>query len=383
VSLLKLLPYVAKHKLSYRWGWPKVRPINVTISVTYKCPSRCLTCDVTSRPARELTVDEYRRIFRSLGRDPFWVTISGGEPFLRVDLPEIVDAICTESAPGIINIPTSGTMTRQISSVLPRILERTRGLQLTVNFSFDELGERHDAIRRTPGNWKKTLETMRLARSLKKDFPHLTIGINTVISVFNVDRFEEIYEGLQALEPDSHVTEVAEEREELRTMGSGITPPPQRYADVVDFLVGRIKARPRAGFGAVVDAFRLEYYALARRILAERRQVIPCFAGVTSCHVAADGDLWGCCVRAEPLGNVRDVDYDLPRLWQDAPARAFRRSVKARECHCPLANVAYTNILMAPGALARVGANFARQSAVGLVRGLDVRRRAPAAGERA
>ena len=78
--MLKLLPYVVKHKLSYRWGWPQVLPINVTISVTFKCASRCLTCNVTSRKAKELTVDEYRQIFRSLGNDPFWVTISGGSP---------------------------------------------------------------------------------------------------------------------------------------------------------------------------------------------------------------------------------------------------------------------------------------------------------------
>ena len=60
--------------------------------------------------AKELTVDEYRRIFRALGPAPFWVTISGGEPFLRPDLAEIVDAICDESRPAIINIPTSGTV---------------------------------------------------------------------------------------------------------------------------------------------------------------------------------------------------------------------------------------------------------------------------------
>ncbi|HET9315679.1 MAG TPA: radical SAM protein, partial [Vicinamibacteria bacterium] len=100
--MLRLLPRLVKHKLSYRFGWPRVLPINVTISVTFNCPSRCLTCYVTSRKAKELTVDEYRRIFRALGTAPFWVTISGGEPFLRPDLPEIVDAICDESRPAIV-----------------------------------------------------------------------------------------------------------------------------------------------------------------------------------------------------------------------------------------------------------------------------------------
>lgn len=358
--MLKLLPYVVKHKLSYRWGWPRVLPINVTISVTFKCPSRCLTCNVTSRKANELTVDEYRRIFRSLGHDPFWVTISGGEPFLRPDLPEIVDAICTESAPQVINIPTSGTTHKHIFAFLPRMLERTRGSQFTVNFSLDEIGHRHDEIRRTPRNWERTLESIRFAQSLKPHFPHLVVGIHTVISRFNVDRFREIHDELQTLGPDSYITEIAEERAELLTLGTGIAPPPEKYADAVDYLIARAKERPRKGFARVIDAFRLEYYELVKRILAERRQVIPCYAGLTSCHVAADGDLWGCCVRAEPVGNLRDVDYDVGRLWQGEAARRFRRSVKAGECSCPLANASYTNILLSPASLLRVGRNAAR-----------------------
>jgi MoaA/NifB/PqqE/SkfB family radical SAM enzyme len=358
--VLKLLPYVLKHKLSYRWGWPKVLPINVTISVTFNCPSRCLTCYATSRKAKELTVDEYRRIFRSLGRDPFWVTISGGEPFLRPDLPEIVDAICDESSPAIINIPTSGTVHAHIFKFLPRMLERTRGMQLTINFSLDEIGERHDWVRRTPKNWEKTLESIRFAQSLKKQYPHLVVGIHSVISVFNVKRFPEIHEALMALRPDSYITEVAEERVELQTMGTGITPPPRDYAAAVDVLVARMRAAPKGGFVSMIDAFRLEYYSLVKRILAERRQVIPCYAGLTSCHIAADGDVWGCCIRAEPVGNLRDVDYDFARLWHSRPADAFRRSVRNRECECPLANASYTNMLMDAGSLARVGANVLR-----------------------
>jgi MoaA/NifB/PqqE/SkfB family radical SAM enzyme len=355
--VLRLVPRLLKHKLSYHSGWPKVLPINVTVSVTFKCASRCLTCYVTSRKAKELSVDEYRRIFRSLGHDPFWVTISGGEPFLRPDLAEIVDVICEESRPAIVNIPTSGTTHKHIFEQLPRMLERTRGMQLTINFSLDEVGERHDFIRRTPHNWKKTLEALRFAQSLKPRFPHLVVGIHSVISVFNVRRFPQIHDALTALGPDSYITEVAEERAELQSRGIGITPPPRDYAAAVDFLASRIRKTPRTGFASIIDAFRLEYYRLAKRILAERRQFIPCYAGLTSAHVAADGDVWGCCTRAEPLGNLRDAGYDFARIWHAGAAGAFRRSVKARECECPLANVAYTNMLMDPGSLTRVGAN--------------------------
>jgi len=354
MDMLRLLPLMARHKLSYLLGWPTVLPLNVTISVTFKCPSRCMTCNVTSRKARELDVEEYRRIFRSMGKNPFWVTISGGEPFLRPDLPEIIEVICEESAPAIINIPTSGTTHAHIFRFLPKILEKTKDIQFTVNFSLDEIGERHDEIRRTPKNWEKTLESLHFAKSLQKSYPNLTVGIHTVISVYNVERLPIIYEELQKLAPDSYITEVAEERAELMTIGSGITPAPEQYAQAIDYLISRMRERQRQGFASIIDGFRLKYYELVKRILVEKRQVIPCYAGWTSCHIAADGDAWGCCVRAESLGNLRDVNFDFPALWRNSAARKFRRSVKHRECHCPLANASYTNMLMDPGTISRV-----------------------------
>jgi MoaA/NifB/PqqE/SkfB family radical SAM enzyme len=358
MDVLRLLPLIAKHRLGFALGGRVPMPLNVTISVTFRCPSRCLTCNVTSRKVEELTPEEYRRIFRSMGRNVYWVTISGGEPFLRPDLPEIVDAICEESAPGIINIPTSGTTHAHIYKFLPGILEKTKGSQLTLNFSLDEIGERHDQIRRTPKNWEKTLESLRFARSLQAKYPHLTVGIHTVISTYNVDRLPIIYEELQNLAPDSYITEIAEEREELRTMGSGITPSPGKYAEAVDFVVDRIRSRPHKGFASIIQQFRLEYYRMVKKTLVEKRQVIPCYAGAASCHIAADGDVWGCCVRAENLGNLRDQDYDFAGIWNSPAAQKLRKSVKQKECHCPLANASYTNMLMDPVTLARIGRNL-------------------------
>jgi MoaA/NifB/PqqE/SkfB family radical SAM enzyme len=305
-----------------------------------------------------MTSDEYRKIFRSLGKNIYWVTISGGEPFLRTDLPEIVDALCEEASPGVINIPTNGILQSQIKQLLPRILKKTQGKQVTLNFSLDDIGKRHDEIRRTPNNWEKTLESIAFTKSLQSEYPHLTVGIHTVISVHNIARFPAIYDELQKLSPDSYITEVAEERAELLTIDAGITPSPDKYAEVADFMINRICSKQRHGFASIIDGFRLEYYTLAKKILAGKRQAIPCYAGSASCHIAPDGDVWGCCIRAESLGNLRDVDHDFNRIWQSALARNFRKSVKNKECACPLANAAYTNMLMDPLTMMRVGWNL-------------------------
>ena len=74
---------IPAYKLMHLLGRGDVDPINVTISTTFRCNSRCLTCNVYERPVDELSVEEWGKVFEALGRSPVWFTFSGGEPFLR------------------------------------------------------------------------------------------------------------------------------------------------------------------------------------------------------------------------------------------------------------------------------------------------------------
>ena len=103
------------------------------------------------------------------------------------------------------------------------------------------------------------------------------------------------------------------------------------------------------------DSFRVEYYKLVKRILEEQDQVIDCYAGWASAQIYADGTVWPCCVRADNLGNLRDHDYDFKAIWFGDKIKEVRRSIAAKECYCPLANASYTNMLIDPPTLTRVG----------------------------
>jgi len=61
------------------------------------------------------------------------------------------------------------------------------------------------------------------------------VGIHTVISKFNVERFREIAGGLMDLHPDSYITEIAENRVELDTMNEDITPRVMDYSQAIRF----------------------------------------------------------------------------------------------------------------------------------------------------
>jgi MoaA/NifB/PqqE/SkfB family radical SAM enzyme len=359
---LPLPVHLARYRLSHLTGKRPGLPVNLTISVTFACPSRCLTCGIWQNPVHNLSLDEYARLLPSFEKVPIWVTLSGGDQFLRADLDKIVERVRKDIEPKIINIPMNGVVTGRIFSLLPKIAEASRGSQLVLNLSADEVGEAHDRIRGVPGNFAKLLDVAALIRDLKKVHKHVVFGVHTVISTANVERIPVIERELRRIfAPDSYITEVAERRVELRTMERDITPSPADYRRAVTHLRKSIaehrSARPLA---RLVEALRYEYYDLAARILEERRQVIDCYAGLASAHVAADGHVWGCCVRAESLGNVRDHDYDFRKVWHSEAADRFRASVKNKECACPLANASYTNLLLDPRSLLRVVRNVAK-----------------------
>lgn len=350
--MLSLLPKMFCYFIMKHLGFPRLLPMNYTVSLLYTCNSRCSTCNIWKKSAKNLTVDEYRRIFKKIGHAPYWITFSGGEPFLRQDIVDIAKVIYKTSRPRIINIPTNGLLVKTIVDKTEQIVKACPKAQIIVNLSIDGIEEQHDQIRNVPGNYKKVISTFQKLKALP--YKNLSVGIHTVISKFNVDTFPAIANHLMKMHPDSYITEIAEERVELDTMGADITPSVLSYKSAIDYLIHRIKNDRFAGMSKITMAFRIEYYNLVKKIMRDKRQIISCYSGVASAQISPDGDVWSCCIKAKPLGNLRKTKYDFKRIWYSPAAELERRSIHKKECWCPLANASYTNMLMDLPTLIRV-----------------------------
>lgn len=352
--MIGLVPKLPMYWAFRSFGWPKIKPFSIVVSVSYRCNSKCRTCDVWRKPNDDLSVEEWERVFESLGRSPFYMTFTGGEPFLRKDLDELVIRAYNHCQPEVITIPTNGMLTERTLGMVERICRECPKSSIGINLSLDGIEDEHDDIRGVEGNWKLSMETWTQLKELQKEYSNLVLTIHTVISRFNAHRFEAIQEGLKFLEPDSYITEVAEERVELDTVGWGITPLADDYDEIADFLSQQARQTPARGLAKVTQAFRAQYYQMAKRVLHERDQVIPCYAGWASAHIAPNGDLWSCCIRAEPVGNVRDHEYDFTPVWRSAAMEEMRGSIKRKECACPMANANYANMLLHPPTVTKV-----------------------------
>ena len=355
-----ILPRIPLFKLYRKFGWPQLLPLNLTLSPSPKCNSRCLTCNIWMKREDELTIDEWDKVLASLGKAPYWFTISGGEPLMYPHVVELAQLAYRHCAPGVINIPTNSLLPT-IPDRVERIAKACPESQLIINLSLDGIGAKHDYIRGIPGNFVKFEERLRQLLSLKKKFKNLTIGIHSVVSVFSVGHLDELIAYADKSGADQFITEIAEPRVELDTVGLPITPSQKEYTQAIDRLITYVESKQFNGVAKITEALRVEYYKLVKRILDEKDQVIDCYAGWVSAQIYANGTVWPCCVRADNLGNLRDHHYDFKEIWFGEKIREARRSIAAKECHCPLANASYTNMLHDIPTLTRVARKIMRR----------------------
>ena len=118
--------------------------------------------------------------------------------------------------------------------------------------------------------------------------------------------------------------------------------------------------KKRKGLARITQAFRYEYYNIASKVLKEKKQVIPCFAGWASAQISPQGDVWPCCIRAVNYGNLREYEYYFKKVWYSKKAIEDRKKIKKGECYCPLANAHYTNMLCNVKTMLKVLLNLLR-----------------------
>ncbi|MBN1591669.1 MAG: radical SAM protein [Candidatus Coatesbacteria bacterium] len=326
--------------------------------------------DKPCRMEDELSIDEIERVFSSMGGIVFF-NISGGEPFMRDDFPDIVALALRHLSPKIIHIPTNGLMPdrifRQVKAMLEHIESTSPGVKLSVKPSLDGLGEQQDEIRGVPGCFDKVVKTIKTLLPLSERHQNFLLEVGTVISRLNWGDIDRIAEYVHSLGIESYRNELAEVRAEFANEATGVTPSPEEYGEAI----ARFRAKTieslegKSRYTRMLESLRLVYYGLALKVLREQRQVIPCFAGISNAHIDPYGNIWPCCTLANdaPLGSLRDVDYNFMALWHSEQAAKVRSSIRRGECYCPLANQAYSNILLSPLWLLRTLWTFTRFAA--------------------
>jgi MoaA/NifB/PqqE/SkfB family radical SAM enzyme len=316
-----------------------------------------------------MTIDEIEKTFKSM-KPVYFFNISGGEPFLRKDLPKIIELACKHLKPRVIHTPTNAIQTGKITHDTREILEVIKEYDPTVPFtikpSIDGIGDKHDEIRGVKGNFNALIDTINELKAIEKDYKNFHLELGTVISNYNIDYLDEIEDFVHSLNVESYRNEVAEQRTEFFNIGDPITPDAAIYQRLIKSFAQKIEGNvsKKRNLTKITEALRVVYYDIAGKILETNTQVIPCFAGVSNAHINYDGGVWPCCVLGydKQMGNLREFDYDFGKLWKSRQSQEVREYIKKKKCACPLANQAYSNMLMHVPSLIKAGVKTIKYS---------------------
>ena len=336
-------------------------PLYFVFFVTENCNARCRHCLLGQRQEvvrDELTVDEIEKVSASMD-DMLFFTPTGGEPFLRKDLAEIVRIFHVNNHAVNVGIPTNGSLTSRVMEQTRQMLDANPALDLHIDVSIDGLPELHDQIRATPGLFDKAVETYRALRDLERHYPHFSTCVEVTVSSFNQHQLLELYDylkrevGVNTLftlltrgaprDPVASEFDIANYEEFHRVLEE----------DNKELILSGYYKMP---FSDVLNAKRIVRPRIIAKTVRERRFQIPCYGGALGGAMFSKGQVHPCeLLLDKQIANVRDHDYDFKRIWFSPKAREIRRGIVESKCFCTYECFLTVNMLFNPLVLPRLG----------------------------
>jgi AdoMet-dependent heme synthase len=280
-------------------------PLSVHLDVTYRCNERCVHCYLDHDDHGEMSTAEIKDILQQLSdAGVFFLTISGGEVFLRRDLFEILEF--ARARLFNVKLKTNGVMIREAEARKIRDL----GLEQVQISVYSHRPEVHDAITKLPGSLHRTVEAIRFLRA-----QGLKVTIANVLMSANLSD----YEGVIALAGELGVS---------YTVDPTITPKLDGDRSILDLNVGA------AGLEKIFHDPNLvgdveKFCAPPPSPDADVMEGYPCSAGHTACYISPYGDLYPCVAFPLPSGNLRQQKF--LDIWNDSPQLNEVRSIRAKD----------------------------------------------------
>ncbi len=331
-------------------------PVYLIHFVTEVCNLRCTHCfdffyeEGPKRRPFELTLNEIDRMTRSLGELLFLLP-TGGEPFLRADLPQIIELYYRNCHLRNVGMPTNGSLTERVVSGVTEILARCPELHFGLDISIDGIGPDHDTIRARKGLFETCIETYWRLKEIEKRHANFKVCVEVTIQKYNQHRLDEIY--------DYFVRELKTYNILVRIVRGKPRDPAEKELDLnlVEEFTRKLERGIQRGAYHGHAVYPMSDFITARelvgrriqlKLLRENRFQIPCYAANLMGVIKSNGDVMACELRDDKLGNLRDFDYDFRKLWLSERAKAISKDIVDNQCFCTHECFMSTNILFNP-----------------------------------
>lgn len=323
-------------------------PTYLIFYITARCNARCKMCFYWRNTdqaviGRELSLDEIEKISQSFGPLEY-LTLTGGEPTLRNDLPEIARIFDRNNKVQFISIPTNSILVDRIKEMVEEILRTTKHPYLKLCLSLDGLGKDHDEIREVPGCFDKVVANYKNLVRLKKEVKDFEIMINMTIFSQNYGRVKEVMDFVRKEMPLA-VFDFSWARGNVRKIGT-------ENLSVEDYhracqIVNQEEKNFSSGFSfaRLIAANKLAARQLIEGILKERKRKHSCSAGRKMVIVSESGLVKPCEMLEGDFGNLKDFDYNVKKVLSTERAKETLKFIKDKKCACTFENAIQNSIV--------------------------------------
>ncbi len=279
--------------------------LSAHVDLTYRCNERCIHCYLPHDDRGELSTAEVKDLFDQLAAaGVFFLTISGGEPFLRTDLFELLAH--ARALTFNVKLKTNGILIGEEEVARLRKL----GIETVQISIYSHRPEVHDKITAVKGSLERSLAAIRFLRAsgLKVTIAHVIMQIN-----------RHDHQGVRAL---------ADELGASFTVDPTNTPHIEGDRSLLALNISNSDLKEIFSTASLVGNVE-EFCAPPVAVDDDVLDGTPCSAGHTACYISPYGDVYPCVQFPLPTGSVRKQKFI--DIWRHSPQMNEVRSITARD----------------------------------------------------
>ena len=289
------------------------KKLNGTVIVTYRCNARCTMCNrykCPSRPEEELNIETIKKLPKM-----YFTNITGGEPFIREDLPEIVRELYKKS--DRIVISTNGFFTDRIIKLCEEFPN------VGIRISIEGLEETNNKIRGLDDGFNKGYSTLKKLVEMK----HPDVGFGMTVQDANAKDLVPLYDLSNELNMEFATASL--HNSFYFVEAKNIINDRLMVAKEFEKLANKLleSNSPKKWFRAYFN------HGLINYIFGQKR-LLPCDMAFDTFFIDPYGDVMPCngTKNKEVMGNLNDKTWD--ELWNSEQAEKVRNTVRHCDRQC-------------------------------------------------
>jgi sulfatase maturation enzyme AslB (radical SAM superfamily) len=223
-------------------------------------------------------------------------------------------------------MPSNGIAKEKIVSVLEKISE-IKHPRMIISFSLDGPKEIHNKIRGLKC-YEKVLESYEKVREITKKDKKIEVFLESTISSYNIEHLEEFLK--EKLKKNKITITIAHDAYLYNNIGNNQIKVDVKNLNKIKRIVDLIEKKKKRLSPEVIEKIYVKN--IIKFVKNPKKMFFPCKAFRSCFSINQFGDVIPCLMWGYNLGNLRNYEYDIKRIWNSVEAKKVRKIISRGKC---------------------------------------------------